>query len=54
MENNKDKVIDMYIKQYDNNESIDYRLVVKTESGKTFYIKAKDESPEDFDDFYNG
>jgi len=46
----KDKVVDMYISDFDMDEYIDYRLVVKTASGKTFYIKAKSDSPLSFED----
>jgi hypothetical protein len=41
----KDKVVEMYISDFDIDEYIDHRLVVKTQSGKTFYIKAGSDSP---------
>ena len=41
----KDKVVEMYISDFDMDEYIDHRLVVKTQSGKTFYIKAGSDSP---------
>lgn len=46
----KDKVVEMYISDFDMDEYIDYRLVVKTQSGKTFYIKAKSDSPLSFEE----
>jgi hypothetical protein len=46
----KDKVVEMYISDFDMDEYIDYRLVVKTQSGKTFYVKAKSDSPLSFEE----
>ena len=46
----KEKVVDMYISDFDMDEYIDYRLVVKTQSGKTFYIKTKSDSPLSFEE----
>jgi hypothetical protein len=46
----KDKVVEMYISDFDMDEYIDYRLVVKTQSGKTFYVKAKFDSPLSFEE----
>lgn len=46
----KDKVVDMYISDFDMDDYTDYRLVVKTQSGKTFYIKAKYDSPLSFEE----
>lgn len=45
--NSEDQVIDMYISDFETDEDIDYRLVVKTKSGKKYYIKAKNYSPFD-------
>lgn len=41
-ENNsrKDKVISMYISEFDLDDEPSYELVVKTKLGKTFYIEA--------------
>jgi hypothetical protein len=46
----KDKVVEMYISDFDMDEYIDYRLVVKTQSGKTFYVKSKSDSPLSFEE----
>jgi hypothetical protein len=46
----KDKVVEMYISDFDMDEYIDYRLVVKTQSGKTFYVKTKSDSPLSFEE----
>ena len=46
----KDKVVEMYISDFDMGEYIDYRLVVKTQSGKTFYVKTKSDSPLSFEE----
>ena len=46
----KEKVVDMYISDFDMDEYTDYRLVVKTQSGKTFYIKTKSDSPLSFEE----
>lgn len=40
-----DKVIDMQIDSYEMDEYTDFQLVVKTQSGKKYYIKAKIDSP---------
>jgi hypothetical protein len=46
----KDKVVEMYISDFDMDEYIDYRLVVKTQSGKTFYVKTESDSPLSFEE----
>ena len=46
----KDKVVDMYISDFDIDDEVVYRLVVKTQSGKIFYVKAKSESPLSFEE----